>query len=345
MRLSNGILWMTCVAFTLAGPVMEVSGQQTATGPATGSAVQPKSSTPDPLVPGKWLTTSDERRNQSLEEIKKIAAKSKADIEPIQSQHVTLWAAKDHHRTYLPDIEKLEKFFHTRCAEPIRSGLDKRSAHIVLLKDRAEFEAWCRAIFDLSPQRFPNASFREEAIKRPAIYTPDMAWVSLEDKSADQAHHDAVAGVGIMYFSQLAKPGPFVFGPLQTGFVNWAEATVFGSPAEMFHAIVYRSSNPAEDGRNWGLLVRQRLMSHKATPLGELLQMDSSNMWHPHYAEAWTLVELLASQPVKFGKLLLALRKTKSELAAINEVYGWDEKRLTKEWRGYAMTHGVKAKK
>ena len=36
---------------------------------------------------------------------------------------------------YLPDVQKLEKFFHTKCAEPIRSGLDKRSTHIILLKD------------------------------------------------------------------------------------------------------------------------------------------------------------------------------------------------------------------
>ena len=63
--------------------------------------------------------------------------------------------------------------------------------------------------------------------------------------------------------------------------------------------------------------------------MGELLQMNTSKMLQPHYAEAWTLVELLASQPGKFGKLLLTLRKGDSELAAIEKVYGWDEKRLT----------------
>ena len=111
-----------------------------------------KESSPDPLVPGKWLTTSDEQRNRTFEVVKQIAAKSKVDIKPIQSQHVTLWADKYIQRTYLPDIEKLEKFFHTKCAEPIRSGLDKRSAHIVLLNDHAEYEAWWRAMFDLFPE-------------------------------------------------------------------------------------------------------------------------------------------------------------------------------------------------
>jgi hypothetical protein len=54
-----------------------------------------KESSPDPLVPGKWLTTSDEQRNRTFQMVKQLAAKSKVDIEPIQSQHVTLWAAKD----------------------------------------------------------------------------------------------------------------------------------------------------------------------------------------------------------------------------------------------------------
>jgi hypothetical protein len=66
--------------------------------------------------------------------------------------------------------------------------------------------------------------------------------------------------------------------------------------------------------------------------------MNTTKMLQPHYAEAWTLVELLARQPGKFGKLLLALRKGDSELAAIDKVYGLNEKRLTREWHAYVMT-------
>ena len=75
------------------------------------------------------------------------------------------------------------------------------------------------------------------------------------------------------------------------------------------------------------------MTTNKATPLGRLMQMDSDAMSQPHYAEGWTLVGLLASQPAKFGKLLLKLRKGSSELEAIEKVYGWDEEELTKEWR------------
>ncbi len=101
-----------------------------------------KDASDEPLLPGKWLSTNDEQRDETFKMMESVAAKSKAAIKPVQSQHVTLWAAKDIQQTYLSDIKKLEKFFHTKCAEPIRSGLDKRSMHIVLLKDHAEYEAW-----------------------------------------------------------------------------------------------------------------------------------------------------------------------------------------------------------
>ena len=85
------------------------------------------------------------------------------------------------------------------------------------------------------------------------------------------------------------------------------------------------------------------MTTNKATPLGTLVQMDSDAMLQPNYAEGWTLVELLASRPAKFGKLLLELRKGGSELDAIEKVYGWDEEKLTKEWRAFVMDQGRKA--
>ena len=84
------------------------------------------------------------------------------------------------------------------------------------------------------------------------------------------------------------------------------------------------------------------IVTKQATPLGELLKMDSDAMSQPHYAEGWTLVGLLYKQPAKFGKLLLELRKGGSDLAAIEKVYGWDEEKLTEQWRKYVMAQGGK---
>ena len=107
-------------------------------------------------MPGKWLPTrlDDMWRDKVFLAMQQVAEKSGTAIRPVQSQHVTLWAAPAIQRTYLPDVRKLEKFFHTKCAEPIRSGLDKRSTHIVLLQNHNEYEAWCRTVFQLLGKEF-----------------------------------------------------------------------------------------------------------------------------------------------------------------------------------------------
>ena len=140
-----------------------------------------------------------------------------------------------------------------------------------------------------------------------------------------------------MYIDQLADSQRY--GPLETGFANGAEAVVAGWPGTTYSEINYlkapRDQAPAR--QNWLVLAKQLVATHQATPLGKLLQMEYPDMLPPHYAEGWTLVGLLNKQPVKFGKLLLALRKGGSELAAIKNVYGWDEKKLTAEWRTYVL--------
>ena len=139
--------------------------------PAQISAI--KESSAEPLVPGKGLTTSEERRDEIFEEMEDVAEASKTGIRPIQSRHATLWAAKAARQTYLPDLQKLERFFHTRCAEPIRCGLDKRSTHVILLKDHAEYEAWWRAMFKKRPADFPDAGGAE---LRDAILKQRESW-------------------------------------------------------------------------------------------------------------------------------------------------------------------------
>ena len=240
-----------------------------------------KESSREPLLPGRSLATSDEEREDTFKQMKQVAVKSRAAIEPVQSQHVTLWAAKDLQRAYLPELQQLETFFHTKCAEPIRSGLDKRSTHVVLLKDRAEYGAWCRTMFDLFGKQFAvsdhpgaNAHFRGEVLKAADILLAGFCAVSVGELPLDRAHRYVACGVAGMYFVQLANP--LRCGPLQTGFEDGAEAVVFGSPSVMLCTIAYgeKTRGPAENRQAWSLLVQQRMATNQATPLGELLQMD-----------------------------------------------------------------------
>ncbi len=144
---------------------------------STAQVAAIKDASPDPLVPGKYLSSKDVDRDATMELMQQVANKSGASIQPIASKHMTLWAAKSVQKTYLADLQKAEKFFHAKCVEPIRSGLDKRTTHIVLLNNRAEYAAWWCAILELDPKLFDvkdNPGFseqiRRDVFKSPAVH-------------------------------------------------------------------------------------------------------------------------------------------------------------------------------
>ena len=136
-----------------------------------------------------------------------------------------------------------------------------------------------------------------------------------------------------MNFVQQVEPQRH--DPLSTGFANGAESLVAGSPQVMLFSNSYQNEDRdlGNDPRAWLHLVQERMRAKKESGVRGLLNMDTTNMLLPQYAEAWTLVGVLAKQPEKFGKLLLALREEKDPLKAIEQVYGWDEKKLEAEWR------------
>lgn len=299
---------------------------------------------PGPLVPGKGLRTTDARRDQVQQNIAKINKASRADLQAAPAQHVTLWAAKDVQAAFLPEIKKLEDFFRTKCKEPIRSGLDKRSAHVILIARRYEFEKWVDAMFDLIGDQFKepnnpggNTDLKASVIKGGGLFTDNFVVFCLENRQMEPTHRSVAAGVGYMYLTQLAEQRPS--GPLTTGFANGAECILFGTPSVMIFSSAYGMGerNLGADPKAWLHLVQQRIAANQVSALNQLLKMDTTTMVMAHYAEAWTLVSLLAAQPEKFAALVLKLREEKSALQAIQDVYGWDEPKLTAEWHKYVL--------
>ena len=244
----------------------------------------------------------------------------------------------------LAEIKKLESYLRTKCREPIRSGLDNRSAHIILIKRRYEFEKWVNAMFDLIGDRFKdandpggNANLKASILKSGGFYTNNFVVLCMEDKPLDRPHRETAAGVGYMYFAQLAELQQI--GPLVTGFANGTECILCGTPSVMIFSSAYGlgDRNLGADPRAWLHLVQMRIASKQVSTVEQLLSMGTTTMLLPHYAEAWSLVSMLAKQPEKFAALVLKLREERSALKAIEDVYGWDEKKLTAEWQKYVL--------
>ncbi len=185
--------------------------------------------------------------------------------------------------------------------------------------------------------RWPEApgvvtDMKDEVLKWSSFYTRNVAVLCLSGQEDEWLRRLAAADIGYMNFVQQVEPRRH--DPLATGFANAVESLIFGQPGVMMFSNSYHNENRelGKADRGWLKLVQDRIRRKKASGVRALLTMDTTNMILPHYAEAWTLVGVLARQPEKFGKLVLALREEKDTLKAIEQVYGWDEKKLESEW-------------
>jgi hypothetical protein len=297
-----------------------------------------------PVVPGNELPSSDERRKAVYNEVVVIAKQSGLNLPTVETRHVTLWAAKEDQARFLPDLKKIANYLEQMQAEPLRSGLDKRSAHLVVLKTRYEYDKWINAMHDEAPEAFKlrdspdgKGDTLPAVLKSSSFYTRDVAVICLAEQDLQWQRRMAAADIGSMNFTQQVDPGRH--DPLATGFANVIEALIFGQPRVMMYSNSYHNDNRelGKDQRTWLRLVQDRIRTKKVTGVRALLAMDTTNMLQPHYAEAWTLAGFLAKQPEKFGKLMLALRDEADTLKAIEEVYGWDENKLDAEWHKGVM--------
>ncbi len=303
-----------------------------------------KGSPDQPLIPGKGMWTSEAQRERMLQEIKTINALSGLELLSVHSRHLTLWTGKGIVEESLPTVEKLEAFFHTKFREPVRCGLDRRSAHLIYLKTRVDYARWIKAMLDLIGSRYEekdnpggNEEFRASVAKGPAFYTPWFSAICLEGNEFESEHRCTGLAVGYMYYSQLARPRKA--GPLATGFANLAEEVAAGSPKVMIANSGYHQDRRdlGADSRPWSLLVRRQFLKKQLTPLDKFFKLDTFKMVQSNYVEAWSLTTLLARQPDLYGKMLLAIRAGTPELKAIEDAYGWDGTRLGEEWRKHAL--------
>ena len=75
-----------------------------------------------PIVPGKDLPAGEERRKVVYEQIVKIAKLSTLDLSPVETRHLTLWAAKGDQDRFLDDIKKIENYLEQKLRRAAAVG-------------------------------------------------------------------------------------------------------------------------------------------------------------------------------------------------------------------------------
>lgn len=287
------------------------------------------------IVPGSQLPDNDASRDFVFKQIQEITAATVPDLATSQTPHLTLWAPKNLHPAVLVELKKLDLLLETKFQEPIRSGLDKRTAHIILTRNSAETLKWIDKHYDVMKIMTDDPGGKDAYVKRygNGIMMSHVCILNLE--SIDSRILQKYLGLYVGYMVMLQHSGYIVEDPLVTGFANGIEGALVGFPETPIVGRVYGAEdrNPNGGGKPWLTIAKQRLATGKLTPPGKLLIQTTANMNIPEFVESWTLVDLLVRDRVKFGKLMYKLREEPEGLKAIEAVYGWNEAELAKQWQ------------
>lgn len=253
------------------------------------------------------------------------------------AETVTLVASDKTAKAHLPNLKKLETQLRKRFGDPIKTGTDKRSATIVLLDNRYDYELWVKtmfAIYEKDGIRFSNPDALQFALKGPVFLTPTMTVADVSAITPQQAEHQPAFCLGYLYAAQLMEG--HCPDAVLNGMGNLCEVELFNTPFIRMNSYAMREiGGQAEE---WLQVVRTRLKKKELASIDKILRFSTASMESHEYCEAWSLTQFLASSPELFNRWIIAVRdKVDNEkpLDALLRIYGKTEKELTAQWHKF----------
>ncbi len=274
-----------------------------------------------------------------LELIKAINAASTANLTMVPTRNYTVSAKKQYAVRYAKDVAKLEAHLRKTFPEPIKSGTNKKSTHIIILETRYEYENWVKAMFATYEQRGMQIGGGQDPkgmlLRAASFLMPTHAVMCLENvRGEDDRRHAVgyyVGHLAMRQFTEGRAPAAMV-----TGFGNYTETLLVGSPHTMVFSYTERKIDSSGD--RWRRLVRERVVKREAGTIPSVMKYTTNDMKEPHYAEAWTFIETLTKAPEKFAKWVEAVRDFKRPKSSLEETYGMEESKIEKQWYKWAVS-------
>ena len=276
---------------------------------------------------------SDARHATILDRVTRIWKSSNTKTKMHSAETITVVCSEKSAKVHLTDVKKIEALIRKRFEQPLKTGTDKRSAFIVLLDTRYDYESWVKTMFkiyaadgitwggggDVSPLQM--------ALKGPAFYTPNMVVADLSGLKAPFNRHNPVFAVGYLYMEGLMEgKSPDVFS---NGFGNECEVMMFGKPAVRLVSYDMRELGAT---MAWKQTVKNLLQNGKLHTMERVTRYSTSLMDADQYSVAWSLTQFLSQDQDRYNRLLNAIRDKQITIAAITTVYGKTEAELTKAW-------------
>lgn len=266
-----------------------------------------------------------------LRQTKRIQDEAKTSTAIYPQRTVTVVCSKKAATVHLANVKKLEAILAKQFPEPIATGTDKRSATIVLLDDRYEYEKWVKAMFAIYKADGMTINGQDPlgmALKGPAFLTSTMTVADLSRMPEQTRPHQAVFSVGYLYMNHLSeRQAP---DGLVNGFGNLMEELVLGKPAIRVNA--YAAREIGGTNSSWAAVVAGLLKKKELPTIGRVLNYTMQDMKSEEYCVAWSMVSMMSKDPASFTRWLVAIRDKKEPKASIEPSYQKTVDQLAAIW-------------
>lgn len=262
---------------------------------------------------------------------KRIQDEAKTSTAIFPQRTVTIVCSKKAAAVHLPNVKKLEAILAKKFPEPIATGTDKRSATIVLLDNRYEYEKWVKAMFKI--YQADGITFNGQdplgmALKGPAFLTSTMTVADLSGLAEQSRLHQGVFSVGYLYMNQLTERN--APDGLVNGFGNLAEELALGKPTIRVNA--YAAREIGGNAGSWAATVAGLLSKKELPSIGRVLKYTMQSMEPEEYCAAWSMVSTMAKDPASFTRWMVAIRDKKEPKASIQPSYQKTVDQITAIW-------------
>jgi len=252
------------------------------------------------------------------------------------NNHIRIIANPQLGQRFAPDVRRIEGIIKQQFPQPLASGVDKRHANVAIFPIRSEYEKWIkaylRAVEEAGGTWEKNAE--ELAVKASSVHFPGLYNICLEGMPEEAARRSVAYSVGYLYMGQLTRYK--TFDALQTGFGNITEVMLFRTPSVMVKS-GYVDRQIGGGGNPWADAVRAQFQAGRIQSIDQVTTYSTDFMEMPHYAEAWSLTTLLATNAKQFAELVMALRNGGEGLNSVLQTYKLEQQAMLKAWFQFAQ--------